>query len=77
MLCAVFRSQFNWIMTQQIGYYFYQKKVRCQNRQIHKANFLKGGRKKLNQAPFLVKGFRLFDLVEYQKRVVLHLWKKK
>lgn len=50
-----------------LGYYFYQKKVRCQNRQIHKANFLRGGRKKLNQAPFLVKGFRLFDLVEYQK----------
>jgi hypothetical protein len=50
-----------------LGYYFYQKKVRCQNRQIHKSNFLKGGRKKLNQAPFLVKGFRLFDLVEYQK----------
>lgn len=69
MLCAVFRSQFNWIMTQPLGYYFYQKKVRCQNRQIHKANFLKGGRKKLNQAPFLVKGFRLFDLVEYQKEL--------
>lgn len=54
-------------MSKPLGYYFYQKKVRCQNRQIHKANFLKGGRKKLNQAPFLVKGFRLFDLVEYQK----------
>ena len=52
-----------------LGYYFYQKKVRCQNRQIHKANFLKGGIKKLNQAPFLVKGFRLFDLVEYQKEL--------
>ena len=52
-----------------LGYYFYQKKVRCQNRQIHKANFLKGGKKKLNQAPFLVKGFRLFDLVEYQKEL--------
>lgn len=52
-----------------LGYYFYQKKVRCQNRQIHKANFLRGGRKKLNQAPFLVKGFRLFDLVEYQKEL--------
>ena len=52
-----------------LGYYFYQKKVRCQNRQIHKVNFLKGGRKKLNQAPFLVKGFRLFDLVEYQKEL--------
>ena len=49
-----------------IGYYFYQKKVRCQNRQIHKANFLKGGRKKLNQAPFLVRGFRLFDLVNHE-----------
>lgn len=52
-----------------LGYYFYQKKVRCQNRQIHKANFLKGGRKKLNQSPFLVKGYRLFDLVEYQKKL--------
>jgi N6-L-threonylcarbamoyladenine synthase len=52
-----------------MGYYFYQKKVRCQNRQIHKANILKGGRKKLNQAPFTVKGFRLFDLVEYQKEL--------
>ena len=49
-----------------MGYYFYQKKVRCQNRQIHKANFLKGCRKKLNQAPFLVRGFRLFDLVSYE-----------
>ena len=49
-----------------MGYYFYQKKVRCQNRQIYKANFLKGGRKKLNQAPFLVRGFRLFDLVSYE-----------
>ena len=50
-----------------MGYYFYQKKVRCQNRQMHKVNFLKGGRKKLNQAPFLVRGFRLFDLVSYEE----------
>ncbi len=52
-----------------LGYYFRQKKVRCQNRQIHKANILKGGKKKLNQAPCLVKGFRLFDLVEYENRL--------
>lgn len=52
-----------------LGYYFYQKKVRCQNRQIHKENILKGSRKKLNQAPFLVKGFRLFDLVSYDGRL--------
>ena len=52
-----------------LGYYFYQKKVRCHDRQIHKANILKGGRKKLNQAPFIVRGFRRFDLVEYQKEL--------
>ena len=33
------------------------------NRQIHKCSILKGGVRKLNQAPFLVKGFRLFDKV--------------
>ena len=43
----------------------YQRKVRCHNRQIHKANFLKGGKKKLNQAPYIVKGFRLFDKVRF------------
>lgn len=52
-----------------LGYYFYQKKVRCHNRQIHKANIIKGGKKKLNQAPYLVKGFRLFDKVEYNGQV--------
>ena len=38
---------------------------RRHNRQIHKANILPGGRRKLNQAPYLVKGFRLFDKVRY------------
>lgn len=45
--------------------YYYYKKVRCHNRQIHKANFLKGGKKKNNQAPYLVHGFQLFDKVLY------------
>ena len=49
-----------------LGYYFYQKKVRCHNRQIHKNNLLNGGKKKLNQAPYLVHGFRLFDKVVYE-----------
>lgn len=48
-----------------LGYYFYQKKVRCHNRQIHKFNILKGSKKRLNQAPYIVKGFRLFDKVKY------------
>lgn len=41
------------------GIVYYQKKVRCHNRQIHKNTINKGGYRKLNQAPYLVKGFRL------------------
>ena len=52
-----------------LGYYFYQKKVRCHNRQIHKANILKGGIRKRNQAEYKVKGFRLFDKVRYDNQM--------
>ncbi len=47
---------------------FYQKKVRCHNRQIHKYKILKSGIRKRNQAAYEVKGFRLYDTV---------LWKGK
>lgn len=53
---------------ESLGMYYYQKKVRSHNRQIHKMTILKGNVRKLNQAPFLVKGFRLYDKVEYQKK---------
>ena len=43
--------------------WFFCKKVRCHNRQIHKAKILKGGIRKRNQAEHEVKGFRLFDKV--------------
>ena len=46
----------------------YIKQVRKHNRQIHKANILKGGKKKLNQAPYLVKKFRLFDKVKFENQ---------
>ena len=46
------------------GYYF-QKQTRRHNRQIHKLTILKGGIRKLNQAPYEIKGFRLFDKVQY------------
>lgn len=45
---------------------FIQRKVRCHNRQIHKNTILKGGYRKPNQAPYEIKGFRLFDKVSYQ-----------
>lgn len=48
--------------------WYYIKKVRRHNRQIHKSNTLKGGVKKLNQAPYIVHGFRLFDKVKYDNQ---------
>lgn len=39
--------------------------LRHHNRQIHKAKILKGGIRKKNQAPYLVKGLRLWDKVRY------------
>ena len=45
------------------GDVYYYKKVRCHNRRIHKNAILKGGYRKRNQAPYEVKGFRLYDKV--------------
>jgi hypothetical protein len=53
---------------EQLDTYYFVKQVRNHNRQIHKANILTGGKKKLNQAPYLVKGFRLFDKVKFQEK---------
>ena len=45
---------------------FYYRKVRCHNRQIHKCKINKGGCRKRNQAPYEVKGFKLFDKVQFK-----------
>ena len=45
---------------------YYQKKVRCHNRQIHKNKILKGGIRKKNQAAYQVNEFRLYDKVRYK-----------
>lgn len=49
-----------------LDYWYYIKQVRKHNRQIHKAKILKGGIRKNNQAPYEVKGFRLFDKVLFK-----------
>ena len=54
------------ILVERLSYSYYIKQVRKHNRQIHKANIIKGGKKKLNQAPYMVKGFRLFDKIRYE-----------
>ena len=48
------------------GTVYYQKKVRCHNRQIHKNTILKGGYRKNSQAPYEVLGFRLYDKVKWK-----------
>ena len=45
--------------------YYVTKPVRHHNRKIHKTNILKGGIQKRNQAPHVVKGYRMFDTVRY------------
>jgi N6-L-threonylcarbamoyladenine synthase len=44
--------------------YFLQRKVRRHNRQLHKMTIGKGGKRRNNQAPREVRGFRLMDSVE-------------
>ena len=51
------------LKAQRTGVYLYQKQTRKHNRQIQKCSILKGGVRKLNQSPYLAKGFRLFDKV--------------
>ncbi|WP_231106969.1 RNA-guided endonuclease IscB [Anoxybacillus flavithermus] len=48
------------------GTVYFLKFVRKNNRQLHKATILKGGKRKSNKAPRFVKGFQLFDKVVYE-----------
>lgn len=50
----------------RLGYYYKVRLIRRHNRQIHKQNIPKGGIKRLNQSPFEVFGFRLFDRVMFE-----------
>lgn len=59
------------------GVYYYQKKIRCHNRQIHKFNTLRKGVRKLNQSEYLVKGYRIFDKVRYQGKEYFVLGRRK
>ena len=50
------------------GEVYYQKKVRCHNRQIHKNTVLKGGCRKRNQAPYMERpGMLYFRQTFYRK----------
>jgi len=55
-------------LAKPLGYVYYQKKIRCHNRQIHKYKINKGGIRKNNQAEYKVKGFRLFDKVSFDDK---------
>ena len=49
-------------------HYWFIRKLRANNRQLHKSSILKGGIRKNNQAPREVHGYRLMDSVEYAGR---------
>ena len=53
----------------QLDYIYYQRKIRCHNRQIHKCTISKGSTRKLNQAPYKVANYRLFDKVKYNNQI--------
>jgi len=55
-------------LTKQVDTYYRMRFVRKHNRQIHKLTINKGGTRKMNQSPYEVKGFRLFDKVLYEKK---------
>ena len=52
----------------RLNHYYKIKLVRRRNRQIHKFNILKGGKKRINQSPFEVFGFRLFDRIMFDNQ---------
>ena len=54
---------------ERLPYYWYQKQVRKNTRQIHKIQYSKGGVRKRNQTPYTVFGFRLFDKVRYKGQI--------
>ena len=47
------------------GHYWIIRKLRSNNRQLHKASIIKGGIRKNNQAPREIHGYRLMDSVFY------------
>ena len=49
--------------------YYVSKAVRHHNRQLHRNTILKGGVRKRNQAPHVVKGFRRYDTVRYKENL--------
>jgi len=48
--------------------WFLQRFVRRNNRQLHKCTITKGGIRKNNKAPYLVRGFTLFSKVRYNNQ---------
>ena len=51
------------------GNVFYMRKVRCHNRQIHKMIMNRGNYRKLNQSPYILNGYRLFDKVIFNGKI--------
>ena len=53
----------------KLGIVYKFKKIRRHNRQLYKDNIEKGGYKKPNQCPYITRGFRRYDMVEYKNKL--------
>ena len=51
-----------------VVYYF--KKIRRHNRKLYKDKILSGGKRKINQCPYTVKGFHRYDLVRFEGKLL-------
>ena len=60
-----------------LGYAFYQRKVRCHNRKLHRATVCKGGKRKNNQFPKYAFGFQLFDKVKLPNNLIGFIFGRK
>ena len=56
------------LVAEQSDIEYLYKKVRRHNRQIHKSKPSKGGKRKRNQSPYIVNGFRRYDKVMYNNK---------
>ena len=53
----------------KLGIVYKFKKIRRHNRQLYKDSIEKGGYKKPNQCPYITRGFRRYDMVEYKNKL--------
>ena len=56
-------------LAEPMDFIYIYKKIRRHNRKLYKDKIKKGGKKQRNQCPYMVKGFRRYDLVKLDNKI--------